>query len=194
MPPPPALSSSSSVAVRLATLPSPPVDFSVPSPPPSSAHATTSLRRQLRTNARESAAYLEIALFTQVDSLGMDSIKGHSQVSGKGFLTTGPRIEAGNVVAHMGIIHRHRCPDVLCIVVMLYVSDPSHVVDYEPLEIDENLSYTEQPVEVLVREVKMLRNREIPLVKVLWRNHRVEEATWEREDNMRARYSELFEE
>ncbi|KAA0035748.1 pol protein [Cucumis melo var. makuwa] len=75
-----------------------------------------------------------------------------------------------------------------------YVSDPSHVVDYEPLEIDENLSYTEQPVEVLAREVKMLRNREIPLVKVLWRNHRVEEATWEQEDDMRSRYPELFEE
>ncbi|KAA0035500.1 pol protein [Cucumis melo var. makuwa] len=60
-----------------------------------------------------------------------------------------------------------------------YVPDPSHVVDYEPLEIDENLSYTKQPVEVLPREVKMLRNREIPLIKVLWRNHRVEEATWE---------------
>ncbi|KAL0551646.1 hypothetical protein IC582_010735 [Cucumis melo] len=75
-----------------------------------------------------------------------------------------------------------------------YVSDPSHVVDYEPLEIDENLSYTEQPIEVLAREVKMLRNREIPLVKVLWRNHRVEEATWEREDDMRSRYPELFEE
>ncbi|KAA0046287.1 ty3-gypsy retrotransposon protein [Cucumis melo var. makuwa] len=66
-----------------------------------------------------------------------------------------------------------------------YVPDPPHVVDYEPLEIDENLSYTEQPVEVLAREVKTLRNKEIPLVKVLWRNHRVEEATWEREDDMR---------
>ncbi|KAL0533867.1 hypothetical protein IC582_028138 [Cucumis melo] len=74
-----------------------------------------------------------------------------------------------------------------------YVPDPSHVVDYEPLEIDENLSYTEQPVEVLAREVKTLRNKEIPLVKVLWRNHRVEEATWEREDDMRSRYPELFE-
>ncbi|KAL0551796.1 hypothetical protein IC582_010885 [Cucumis melo] len=75
-----------------------------------------------------------------------------------------------------------------------YVPDPSHVVDYEPLEIDENLSYVEQPVEVLAREVKTLRNKEIPLVKVLWRNHRVEEATWEREDDMRSRYPELFEE
>ncbi|TYK11011.1 hypothetical protein E5676_scaffold874G00530 [Cucumis melo var. makuwa] len=67
-----------------------------------------------------------------------------------------------------------------------YVSDPSHVVDYEPLEIDENLSYTEQPIEVLAREVKMLRNREIPLVKVLLWNHRVEEASWEREYDMKA--------
>ncbi|KAA0040689.1 pol protein [Cucumis melo var. makuwa] len=75
-----------------------------------------------------------------------------------------------------------------------YVPDPSHVVDYEPLEIDENLSYTEQPVEVLAREVKTLRNKEIPMVKVLWRNHRVGEATWEREDDMRSRYPELFEE
>ncbi|KAL0550083.1 hypothetical protein IC582_014581 [Cucumis melo] len=75
-----------------------------------------------------------------------------------------------------------------------YAPDPSHVVDYEPLEIDENLSYVEQPVEVLAREVKTLRNKEIPLVKVLWRNHRVEEATWEREDDMRSRYPELFEE
>ncbi|KAL0549941.1 hypothetical protein IC582_014436 [Cucumis melo] len=75
-----------------------------------------------------------------------------------------------------------------------YVPDPSHVVDYEPLEIDENLSYTEQPVELLAREVKTLRNEEIPLVKVLWRNHRIEEATWEREDDMRSHYPELFEE
>ncbi|TYK28808.1 pol protein [Cucumis melo var. makuwa] len=72
-----------------------------------------------------------------------------------------------------------------------YVPDPSHVVDYEPLEIDENLSYIEQLVEVLAREVRMLRNRKIPLVKVLWRNHRVEEATWEREDDMKSCIREL---
>ncbi|KAA0046101.1 pol protein [Cucumis melo var. makuwa] len=72
------------------------------------------------------------------------------------------------------------------------VPDPSHVVDYEPLEIDENLSYTEQPVEVLAREVKMSRNREIPLVKVLWWNHRVKKTTWEREDDMKSRYPEFY--
>ncbi|TYK11710.1 pol protein [Cucumis melo var. makuwa] len=58
-----------------------------------------------------------------------------------------------------------------------YVADPTHVVDFEPLQINEDLSYEEQPVEILAREVKMLRNRGISLVKVLWRNHGVEEAT-----------------
>ncbi|TYK03797.1 pol protein [Cucumis melo var. makuwa] len=74
-----------------------------------------------------------------------------------------------------------------------YVADPTHVVDFEPLQISENLSYEEQPVEILAREVKKLRNREISLVKVLWQNHGVEEATWERKEGMRAQYPELFE-
>ncbi|KAL0537554.1 hypothetical protein IC582_026533 [Cucumis melo] len=48
-----------------------------------------------------------------------------------------------------------------------YVADPTHVVDFEPLQINENLSYEEQPIEILAREVKRLRNRGIALVKVL---------------------------
>ncbi|KAA0058483.1 envelope-like protein [Cucumis melo var. makuwa] len=39
----------------------------------------------------------------KVDPLSVDSIVGHNQVSGKGFPTTGPRIEAGNVVIHRGL-------------------------------------------------------------------------------------------
>ncbi|XP_050944021.1 uncharacterized protein LOC127150365 [Cucumis melo] len=74
-----------------------------------------------------------------------------------------------------------------------YVTDPTHVVDFEPLQISEDLSYKEQPVEILAREVKMLCNQGIALVKVLWRNHGVEEATWEREEDMRALYPKLFE-
>ncbi|KAL0546201.1 hypothetical protein IC582_016107 [Cucumis melo] len=74
-----------------------------------------------------------------------------------------------------------------------YVADPTHVVDYNPLQINENLSYEEQPVQILAREVKVLRNRGITLVKVLWQNPEVEEATWEREEDMRTQYPELFE-
>ncbi|KAL0550281.1 hypothetical protein IC582_014788 [Cucumis melo] len=42
---------------------------------------------------------------------------------------------------------------------VFHVTDPTHVVDFKPLQIDENLSYEEQPVEILAREVKRLRNR-----------------------------------
>ncbi|KAA0049593.1 ty3-gypsy retrotransposon protein [Cucumis melo var. makuwa] len=41
---------------------------------------------------------------TWVDSFGRGLEKEFSYISGKGFLTTGPRIETGNVVTHMGII------------------------------------------------------------------------------------------
>ncbi|XP_073159337.1 uncharacterized protein [Henckelia pumila] len=43
-----------------------------------------------------------------------------------------------------------------------------------------------------LEQVRRLRNKEIPMVKVLWRNQLVEEATWETEQDMPARYPELF--
>ncbi|KAL5546069.1 hypothetical protein UlMin_005756 [Ulmus minor] len=58
-----------------------------------------------------------------------------------------------------------------------YISDPSHVLESEPIEIREDLTYEEQPVQILDRKDKALHNKVIPLVKVLWRNHKVEEAT-----------------
>ncbi|KAL5567956.1 hypothetical protein UlMin_024531 [Ulmus minor] len=58
-----------------------------------------------------------------------------------------------------------------------YVSDPSHVLENELIEVHEDLTYEEQSVQILDRKDKTLRNKVIPLVKVLWRNHKVEEAT-----------------
>ncbi|XP_022158316.1 uncharacterized protein LOC111024826 [Momordica charantia] len=74
-----------------------------------------------------------------------------------------------------------------------YIHDPSHVLDPEPLQLDESLCYEEVPVKIFANETKLFRNRTIHLVKVLWRNHQVEEATWEREDDIKARYPELLE-
>ena len=73
-----------------------------------------------------------------------------------------------------------------------YISDPSHILDHEPIEVHEDLTYEERPVRILAREEKVLRNKVIPLVKVLWRNHEVVEATWEREDDMKKNYPDLF--
>ncbi|XP_022158399.1 uncharacterized protein LOC111024888 [Momordica charantia] len=73
-----------------------------------------------------------------------------------------------------------------------YVHDPSHVLDFEPLQLNETLGYREVPIEILAKETKVLRNRSIDLVKVRWMNHQVEEATREREDEIKARYPELI--
>ena len=69
-----------------------------------------------------------------------------------------------------------------------------HVIDYKPFEIEENLSYQENPIKILAREVKALRYRNIGFVKVLWRNHQIEEATWEREEEIKEKYPELIQE
>ncbi|KAK6139438.1 hypothetical protein DH2020_026824 [Rehmannia glutinosa] len=73
-----------------------------------------------------------------------------------------------------------------------YVANPSHIVKHELVELKCDLSYEEVPVKILIREVKKLRNKEIPLVKVLWRNQSIEEATREKEEEMRAKYPNLF--
>nr|CAD1842599.1 unnamed protein product [Ananas comosus var. bracteatus] len=56
----------------------------------------------------------------------------------------------------------------------------------------EDLSFEEQPVRILAREVRKLRNQDIPYVKVLWSNHDEREATWELESALQERYPHLF--
>ena len=73
-----------------------------------------------------------------------------------------------------------------------YLHDPSHVLSYESLDVDPKLTYEEKLAEILDQKDKVLSNKTMPLVKVLWRNHVVEKATWETEEDMRKKYSELF--
>ncbi|XP_075500120.1 uncharacterized protein LOC142538705 [Primulina tabacum] len=73
-----------------------------------------------------------------------------------------------------------------------YLPNPSHVLRHESLDLLPNLSYEKVPVQILDSKVKVLRNKEIGLVKVLWRNHVIEEATWEPEEEMKQRYPILF--
>ena len=72
------------------------------------------------------------------------------------------------------------------------VGDLTSIVPLEGLEMKGNLSYEEVPIEILDRQVKRLRNKEVASVKVLWRNNLVESATWEAEAHMKSRYPHLF--
>ncbi|KAK5773359.1 hypothetical protein PVK06_049665 [Gossypium arboreum] len=48
-----------------------------------------------------------------------------------------------------------------------YRSDPSHIISTEDIKVRPDLSYEEEPVQILAQEVKELRNKKVPLVKVL---------------------------
>ena len=73
-----------------------------------------------------------------------------------------------------------------------YCPDPRHILATEEIELQEDLSYKEEPVKMLDRKVKVLRTKSIRLVKVLWQYHDVQEATWETEERMRKMYPQLF--
>ncbi|XP_028082239.1 uncharacterized protein LOC114283574 [Camellia sinensis] len=47
-----------------------------------------------------------------------------------------------------------------------YLQDPSHVINYGQIALDDNLIYEEKPIQILDRQVKQLRNKTIPMVKV----------------------------
>ena len=73
-----------------------------------------------------------------------------------------------------------------------YLSNGSHILSIQAVEVQVDFSYEEEPKATLAREVKQLRNKKVPLVKGLWQHHGREETTWEPEATMRAQYPQLF--
>ncbi|KAL2226649.1 UNVERIFIED_CONTAM: Transposon Tf2-11 polyprotein [Sesamum indicum] len=73
-----------------------------------------------------------------------------------------------------------------------YRSDPSHIIREPEIEIYEELTYVEEPTEILDRNIRKLRNKEIPMVKVRWSHHSPREAIWEVEEHMKEKYLYLF--
>ncbi|GKA09604.1 putative reverse transcriptase domain-containing protein [Tanacetum coccineum] len=72
------------------------------------------------------------------------------------------------------------------------LSDESLVIPMKELRLDDKLNFVEEPVEIIDREVKQLRQNCIPIVKVRWNYKRGLEFTWEREDQIHAKYPHLF--
>ncbi|GJZ98222.1 putative reverse transcriptase domain-containing protein [Tanacetum coccineum] len=72
------------------------------------------------------------------------------------------------------------------------LSDESLVIPMKELRLDDKLNFVEEPVEIMDREVKQLKQSRIPIVKVRWNSKRGPEFTWEHEDQIRAKYPHLF--
>ncbi|GKB51330.1 putative reverse transcriptase domain-containing protein [Tanacetum coccineum] len=72
------------------------------------------------------------------------------------------------------------------------LSDESLVIPMKELQLDDKLNFVEEPVEVMDREIKQLKRSRIPIIKVRWNSKRGPEFTWEREDEICAKYPHLF--
>ncbi|GJZ56996.1 putative reverse transcriptase domain-containing protein [Tanacetum coccineum] len=72
------------------------------------------------------------------------------------------------------------------------LSDESLIIPMKELQLDDKLNFVEEPVEIMDREIKQLKRSRIPIIKVRWNSKRGPEFTWERKDEIRAKYPHLF--
>ncbi|GJR29512.1 putative reverse transcriptase domain-containing protein [Tanacetum coccineum] len=72
------------------------------------------------------------------------------------------------------------------------LSDEMFVISLDEIQIDDKLHFVEEPVEIMDREVKMLKQSRIPIFKDGWNSRRGPEFTWEREDQFQKKYPYLF--
>ncbi|GJX06532.1 putative reverse transcriptase domain-containing protein [Tanacetum coccineum] len=72
------------------------------------------------------------------------------------------------------------------------LSNESFIILKKDLWLDDKLNFVEEPIEIMDREVKQLRQSRIPIVKVRWNSKRGPEFKWEHEDQIHAKYPHLF--
>ncbi|GJY56090.1 putative reverse transcriptase domain-containing protein, partial [Tanacetum coccineum] len=72
------------------------------------------------------------------------------------------------------------------------LSDEPLAIPLDEIHVDDKLNFIEEPIEIMDREVKRLKQSRIPIVKVYWNSRRGPEYTWEREDQMPKKYHHLF--
>ncbi|GJS31800.1 putative reverse transcriptase domain-containing protein [Tanacetum coccineum] len=72
------------------------------------------------------------------------------------------------------------------------LADPTLKVPLDEIRVDAKLNFVEEPMEILEREFKKLKLSRIVIVNVRWNLKRGPELTWEREDQMKLKYSHLF--
>jgi hypothetical protein len=66
-----------------------------------------------------------------------------------------------------------------------YVPEPNHTIDWNVIQVEHEGDFWVEPVRILDRKVKVIRNKAIWLVKVQWTCYGLEDATWDHEENGR---------
>jgi len=73
----------------------------------------------------------------------------------------------------------------------MYVPNHNHILKSDSIQVKENMSFEVKSIRILDSQVKQLRERSIPMVKVLW-DLIFEDSTWEIEEEIQASYPNLF--
>jgi hypothetical protein len=69
---------------------------------------------------------------------------------------------------------------------------PEEQLHMEDLDTKEDLSYPEYHIKILETSKRVTRNKKIKMCKVQWSHHTEEEATWKREEELKAEFSSFF--
>nr|GEY81230.1 putative reverse transcriptase domain-containing protein [Tanacetum cinerariifolium] len=72
------------------------------------------------------------------------------------------------------------------------MADEPLAIPLDEIQVDDKLNFIEEPIEIMDREVKRLKQSRIPIVKVRWNYRRGPQFTWEREDQIQKKYPHLF--
>ncbi|GJU26813.1 reverse transcriptase domain-containing protein [Tanacetum coccineum] len=132
-------------------------------------------------------------------------IKSHIQAARdhqKSYADLNPRyIRPFKIIAKVGTVaYRLELPEELSRVHSTFhvsklkkcMADEPLAIPLDEIQVDDKLNFIEEPIEIMDREVKRLKQSRIPIVKVRWNSRRGPEFTWEREDQMQKKYPHLF--
>ncbi|GKA86989.1 putative reverse transcriptase domain-containing protein [Tanacetum coccineum] len=162
-------------------------------------HRLQASRDRQRSNADKRRKPLEFQVGDKV-KLKVSPWKGVIQFGKRGKLN--PRyIRPFKILAKVGTVaYRLELPEKLSRVHCTFhvlnlkkcLSDELLVILLDEIHVDDKLNFIEEPIEIMDREVKRLKQSHIPIVKVRWNSRRGPEYTWERENQMQKKYPHLF--
>ena len=66
-----------------------------------------------------------------------------------------------------------------------YRYDISHILPFQDIQLQEDFTFDEESKAILDREIRQLRNKQVPLLKLFLQHHGMEKATWEPKSTMR---------
>ena len=69
---------------------------------------------------------------------------------------------------------------------------PTEAIDSDTIQLESDLTYPEHPIKILDRKDRITRRTTIKFYKVQWSNHLEDEATWEQEEFLKAKYPDFL--